>query len=214
MRACSKAVRNFAVQKVVAKAGAMKRLTLVAVAIGCVLAAAIATNTENAAAMDLAQDLRGQNGDARLRLASLVDCSPCQRGGHCPTICAKSRPPKPTPSQSNANTHGCACLHNETGQTVNFRYHWGTREWKTVNMGAGYQYAICWRYADGSRSSPDLQFELDVDRTKGSAWTTYNIKRVQTAGSTCNLVPADAHFTVKFRPNTGNQFIAVYKRKS
>lgn len=189
------------------------RLTLVAVAIGCVLTAANIINTEDAAAMDLSRDLREQNGDAPLRLASLIDCSPCKTpGGRCPEVCAKSRPPRPAPS--NSNTHGCACLHNETGQTVNFRYHWGTRDWKSVNMGAGYQYAICWRYGDGSRSSPDLQFELDVDLTKSNSWTTYNIKRIQTAGSTCNVVPADAHFTVKFRPNTNNQFIAIYKRKS
>jgi hypothetical protein len=48
--------------------------------------------------------------------------------------------------------------------------------------------------------------------TKGNAWTTYDIGRLQTPGNTCNVVPAGAHFTVKYRPGTANQFIAVYKR--
>ena len=158
------------------------------------------------------QNLPDQKGDAHRHLATLYDCSGCSRGGHCPSVCATAKRPS-QPSPANRNTHGCACLHNETSRPVNFRYHWGTRDWKQVNMRPGFQYVFCWRYADGSHSSPDLQFELDVDMTKGNAWTTYNIGRSQTPGETCNVVPTNAHYTVKYRPNSANQFIAVYKGK-
>ena len=157
-----------------------------------------------------APEFRDQKGDAQLHLATLYDCSGCSRGGHCPSVCATAKRPS-QPSPGNRNTHGCACLHNETSRPVNFRYHWSTRDWKQVNMRPGFQYVFCWRYADGSHSSPDLQFELDVDMTKGNAWTTYNIGRSQTLGETCNVVPTNAHYTVKYRPNSANQFIAVYK---
>lgn len=110
-----------------------------------------------------------------------------------------------------AQTHGCACVHNETGRQVNFRYHFGTGNWKVVNLQAGYNDAICWRYADGTRSSPQLQFEIDVDMSKGNAWTVYNLIRVQTNGSTCSVVPRNAQYAIRFRPNTNNQFVQVYK---
>lgn len=187
----------------------MKMLTLIAVGIGCVLTAA---SLDDAAARNLVPNPRGQGSDASLHLIELYDCSGCSRGGNCPKVCATAQPPKPSPG--NRNTHGCACLHNETGQAINFRYHWGTGAWKKVNMRPGFQYSFCWKYTDASHSSPALQFELDVDMTKGNSWTTYNIGRVQTSGDSCNVVPSDAHYTVKHRPNTSNQFIAVYKRKS
>jgi hypothetical protein len=111
-----------------------------------------------------------------------------------------------------AQTHGCACVHNETGRQVNFRYHFGTGSWKVVNLQANYNDAICWRYSDGNRSSPQLQFEIDVDMSRGNAWTVYNLIRVQTNGSTCSAVPRNGHYAVRFRPNTNNQFVQVYKR--
>ncbi|MBM3528825.1 MAG: hypothetical protein FJX62_12105 [Alphaproteobacteria bacterium] len=189
-------------------------LTIAAVVLGCALTAAFAMTMKDASAMDMVQTVRAENGNAHFRLASLIDCSGCRTGGHCPNVCAKARPPQPAPSKGadNRNTHGCACLHNETNRAVNFRYRWGSGEWKVVNMKPDFQYAFCWKYAEGSKSSPDLKFELDVDMTKGSAWRTYDIDRMQTPGSTCNLVPAKAHFDVKYRPKTDNQFIAVYKR--
>ena len=130
------------------------------------------------------------------------------------TVQASARLPKTTiaTDPGNRNTHGCACLHNETSRPVNFRYHWSTRDWKQVNIRPGFQYVFCWRYAEwfallaGSAISP-----FDVDMTKGNAWTTYNIGRSQTLGETCNVVPTNAHYTVKYRPNSANQFIAVYK---
>lgn len=185
----------------------MNRLTLVAGAIGCVLSVMIAAD---AGARNLVPNPRSQGIDSNLHLIELFDCSPCSKGGHCPKVCAVAPPPKPI--EGNRNTHGCACLHNETGRPINFRYHWGTGDWTKVNMGAGFQYSFCWKYADSSHSSPALQFELDVDMSKGDAWTTYDIGRIQTAGDTCNVIPAGAHYTVKYRANTNNQFIAVFKR--
>jgi hypothetical protein len=187
----------------------MKRLTLVAGLIGAVLTVAIAAD---AAARNLVPNPRGGATDASLHLIELFDCSPCSKGGPCPKVCATSPPPKP--SQSSGNTHGCACLHNETGQAINFRYHWGQGDWTKVNMKPGFQYSVCWRYAAGSHASPALQFELDVDMSKGNAWKTYSITRVQSPGNSCSIIPGDAHYTVKYRPNTNNQFIEVYKRKS
>jgi hypothetical protein len=111
-----------------------------------------------------------------------------------------------------ANTHGCACLHNETGLPVNFRYRFGSGDWKKVRLKANWNDAICWRYDRGRRSSPELKFEIDVDMTKGNAWTTYALTRVQSPGNTCNVVPPNGHYAVRFRPNTNKQFIQVFKR--
>jgi hypothetical protein len=116
-------------------------------------------------------------------------------------------------SPSHANTHGCACVHNETGQSINFRYKFGDGNWKNVKLQAGWEDAICWKYgAGGAKASPDLRFELDVDMTKGSAWTVYSLTRIQTPGDTCNVVPSNGHYAIRYRPNTNKQFIQVFKR--
>lgn len=115
------------------------------------------------------------------------------------------------PSLSHANTHGCSCVKNETGQAINFRYRFGNGDWKSVRLQAGWEDAICWKYADAKRSSPPLSFQLDVDMTKGNAWTTYALTRVQTPGSTCSVVPKNGQYAIRFRPNTNNQFVRVVK---
>jgi hypothetical protein len=115
------------------------------------------------------------------------------------------------PSAGRANTHGCACVHNETGQAVNFRYRFGNGDWRRVRLKANWNDAICWRYS-GSRSSPELRFQIDVDMSKGNAWTTYALTRVQTPGNTCKVVPPNGHYAIKYRPNTNRQFIQVVKR--
>ena len=119
-----------------------------------------------------------------------------------------------TASPSHANTHGCACVHNEVPQAVNFRYKFGNGSWKNVKLQPGFNDAICWRYGGGAHSSPDLRFELDVDMTKGKAWTVYSLTRIQTPGDTCKFVPSNGHYSIKYRPGTNKQFIRVYKRGS
>jgi hypothetical protein len=115
-------------------------------------------------------------------------------------------------SASFANTHGCACVHNEVPQQISFRYKFGDGNWKNVKLPPGFNDAICWRYSDGRHSSPNLRFELDVDMTKGKAWTVYSLDRVQTPGDTCKVVPSNGHYSIKYRPGTNKQFIRVYKR--
>src|SRR5207244_1687631 len=83
----------------------------------------------------------------------------------------------PTTAQSQT-THGCACVHNKTNATINYRYKWGDGQWQSVKLPNNNRQWICWKYAD-AKKSPDLTFQLDVDMTKGSAWTTYAIDRVQ-----------------------------------
>lgn len=184
----------------------MNKVTLVVAAIGCMLPTAYSRS-----ASSIPNPL-GQNGSSNLHHVELYDCSPCSKGGPCPKVCAGAHPAKPNPGSK--NTHGCACLHNETGRPINFRYHWGKKDWNKVSMKPGWQYSICWKYADSSHSSPPLQFELDVDMSKGNAWKTYDIGRVQAPSDACSDVGSDAHYTVKHQPNTNNQYIAVYKRKS
>lgn len=109
-------------------------------------------------------------------------------------------------------THGCACLHNQTQAQISYRYKWGEGEWKTTSLRPGYQTALCWQYENAQRSSPNLVFQLDVDMSKGSAWTTYAIARVQTAGNSCASVGNGGHYNVSYRPNTNNGFIHITKR--
>ncbi len=104
------------------------------------------------------------------------------------------------PAAAQQITHGCACLHNQTQAQISYRYKWGDGEWKTTSLRPGYQTALCWQYANAQRSSPDLVFELDVDMSKGSAWTKYAIARVQTAGNSCAQVGNGGHYNVSYRP--------------
>jgi hypothetical protein len=114
-------------------------------------------------------------------------------------------------AQAQQSTHGCACVHNETQSTVNFRYKWGDGEWKTVNSKPNWKNWICWKYADQKMSSPTLTFQLDVDMTSGNAWTTYNIARVQTTRAHCDAVGRGGHYNIRYRPNTNNTFIQITK---
>jgi hypothetical protein len=116
------------------------------------------------------------------------------------------------PAAAQQITHGCACLHNQTQAQVSYRYKWGEGEWRTTSLRPGYQIALCWQYENAQRSSPNLVFELDVDMSKGSAWTKYAIARVQTAGNSCAQVGNGGHYNVSYRPNTNNGFIHITKR--
>jgi hypothetical protein len=116
------------------------------------------------------------------------------------------------PAAAQQTTHGCACLHNMTPVPISYRYKWGEGEWKTTKLEAGYQNWICWKYENAQKSSPNLLFQLDVDMSKGSAWTTYAIARVQTVGASCSAVGQGGHYNVSYRPNTNNTFIQITKR--
>ena len=116
------------------------------------------------------------------------------------------------PAAAQQTTHGCACFHNKTGVTINYRYKWASGEWHNVKLPANHQGWICWKYDGERKSSPNLSFQLDVDMSKGSAWTTYAITRVQTAGASCNAVGKGGHYDISYRPNTNNAFIHVTRR--
>lgn len=114
-------------------------------------------------------------------------------------------------AMANPNSHGCACVHNQTGQNINFRYKWGDKAWNNRTVHAKHNYFLCWPYGAGMHTSPTLLFELDVDMTKGNAWTKYDLKRIQSPAANCNAIPAAGHFSIRFRPGTNNTFIHVVK---
>lgn len=116
------------------------------------------------------------------------------------------------PAGAQQTTHGCACFHNKTKAMISYRYKWGDGQWQTVKLQPNYQNWICWKYDNQQKSSPNLSFELDVDMSKGSAWTTYAIARVQTAGAHCNAVAKGGHYDITYRPNTNNALIHVTRR--
>jgi len=113
------------------------------------------------------------------------------------------------PAASQDTTHGCACFHNKTSATISYRYKWGDGQWQTYKLQPNYQNWICWKYDSPQKSSPNLTFQLDVDMSKGSAWTTYAITRVQTTAAHCNAVGKGGHYDISYRPNTNNSFIQV-----
>lgn len=116
------------------------------------------------------------------------------------------------PAAAQQTTHGCACLNNNTSATVSYRYKWGEGEWKTMQLQPGYRNWICWQYQNAQKSSPNLLFQLDVDMSKGSAWTTYAIARVQATRASCDAVGTEGQYNVTYRPNTNNSFIQITKR--
>lgn len=115
-------------------------------------------------------------------------------------------------SRAEGEPFGCACLHNKTQSLVSFRYKWGEGEWKKDTLQAGYQQTLCWKYAAGSSTSPPLSFQVDVDLTKGAAWTTYNLPRVQSATNRCESVSNKYHYDIDYRPNTNRQFLHMTHR--
>lgn len=113
----------------------------------------------------------------------------------------------------NGNPFGCACLHNNTNRDISYRYHWGDNQWKNYTLKANYQQWLCWKYAPGSSSSPPLQFQIDVDLSNATAWTTYDIPRVQSRAQDCNAFGPKGHYDIGFRPNTNNSFVHITRRQ-
>ena len=48
--------------------------------------------------------------------------------------------------------------------------------------------------------------------THVSAWTTFNLPRLQVTAATCEATPEAAHYDVSYKPNTNSQFIQVTHR--
>ena len=115
-------------------------------------------------------------------------------------------------AEAQSTTHGCACVHNKTRATISYRYKWGEQQWQNVKLQPAYQNWICWRYADANKSSPALTFQLDVDMTSGSAWTTFNLPRMQATAASCEATPRAVHYDISYKPNTNNQYIQVTHR--
>jgi len=111
------------------------------------------------------------------------------------------------------NPYGCACLNNLTQGTVHYRFHWGNDPWQTMTLQRGQRAWMCWQYAPGTSSSPPLQFQLDVDLSQGSAWTTYAIERVQSPARDCDRIGTRGQYDVRYRPNTNNSFLHVTRRQ-
>jgi hypothetical protein len=109
---------------------------------------------------------------------------------------------------------GCACLHNtKTSGTINYRFRWGDREWKSVALGKGKSETMCWAYKDAPKS-PELEFQLDVDMTGGVKWETFSIPRGQSSSVSCSSVPSAAHYHVGYVANTDKKKIQIYPGKS
>jgi hypothetical protein len=110
--------------------------------------------------------------------------------------------------------YGCACLHNnKTSATINYRFRWGDREWKSVALGKGKSETMCWHYKDAPKS-PELEFQLDVDMTGGTKWETFSIPRAQSTAVTCSAVPSSAHYHVGYVAGSNKKKIQVYPGKS
>ena len=116
------------------------------------------------------------------------------------------------PAAGQDTTHGCACFHNKTKATISYRYKWADGQWQNYKLEPNHQNWICWKYDSPQKSSPNLTFQLDVDMSKGSAWTTYAITRVQAKAAHCNAVDPGGHYDISYRPNTNNTFIQVTRR--
>jgi len=44
-----------------------------------------------------------------------------------------------TPAAAQQTTHGCACFHNKTTATINYRYRWGDGQWQTYRLRPNYE---------------------------------------------------------------------------
>lgn len=116
------------------------------------------------------------------------------------------------PSAQAQNHYGCACLHNKVGVPIKYRYHWGDGAWHAVEISANHMRWMCWNYGTGAHTSPPLQFQLDVDMTGGTRWTTYRIERIQSRAQDCNVIPSHGHYEVHYRPGTSNREIHITRR--
>jgi len=131
-------------------------------------------------------------------------------------VAAATAPPRPSPPQTThgpmpgQSAFGCACLNNQTGQSINFRYRLGNSSpWKPTTLLAGNVYSFCTPFGAGPQSWAWLHFQFDRDMGPGSAWTDYQIARVGSTSNQCGLVPRQGHYFVRFQPGTNNQFLQV-----
>jgi len=108
---------------------------------------------------------------------------------------------------------GCACLHNsKTTATINYRFRWGDREWKSVSLGQGKSETMCWAYKDAPKS-PELTFQLDTDMSSGKDWKTFSVPRGQSSDVNCSSVPAMAHYHVGYVKDSNKKKLMIYNGK-
>lgn len=119
--------------------------------------------------------------------------------------------PAPAAPGSAEAAFGCACVNNGVGQRIQFRFKWGNDPFKTLTLDPGMVYAFCWRYSDGSRTSPPLEFMLNRATDGSAAFTDYALPRVQSPTNQCAGVPKAGHYWVRFQPGTNDQFLHVTK---
>lgn len=117
------------------------------------------------------------------------------------------------PAPSVAQTpFGCSCLHNTTGVKVSYRYRWGDGQWKPKQLNANFNNALCWSYNGGHHHSPQLVLQIDADMTNGTAWSTYNLERIQSPGNTCDRIPSRGHYNISYRPGSNRTLLGIFKR--
>ncbi len=141
-----------------------------------------------------------------LSSALLVSQANAQSGNVQPGTAA------PNSGAPNDKPYGCACLHNQTPAQISYRYRWGTGNWQDKTLSSKYQQSLCWTYAQGSRTSPPLEFQLDVDMSSATAWTTYTIERAQSTTNKCADLAQRWHYDIGYRPGTNSAFIQVTRR--
>ncbi len=111
-----------------------------------------------------------------------------------------------------AEPYGCACLHNNLGSKVNYRFKWGSGDWKNVSLNPGGAEWMCWTYKD-SPKSPELEFQLDVDMTSAAKFETFSIKRVHAKDKSCAAIPAAGHYHTGYVANSNKKMIQIYGGK-
>ena len=120
----------------------------------------------------------------------------------------------PAVSAAETAPYGCACLHNnKVGSPINYRFKWGTGDWKTIKLGAGSSEWMCWTYKDAPKS-PELLFQLDVDMTSNAKWETFSIKRVQAKDKSCSAIGPAGHYHVGYVAGSNKKKIQIFGGKS
>lgn len=122
-------------------------------------------------------------------------------------------PPSPTPSESMtssktplrpSNTMGLLCALNRTGQTVFYKYRWGTGSWLDARVDVGNWTLLYWNYAfPNQNTSPLLEIMVDTDLTWGVNWQTYQIPTSAITAvpfADCNQISAKGYSFISTSP--------------
>jgi len=129
-------------------------------------------------------------------------------------LAALALPCLPTPASAD-DTHGCACIENQTPITVNYSLQWGDGQAQKLSLPAGSRRNACWKYLNPKdTASPPLKISFEyVLGQGGDKYRNYVLERVRASNpQNCDSVGKNAWYGFQ-RTNNNSELTLVKLQK-